>query len=91
MSKRRNIGDIVRKKAHAGFVGEELTIKLLDLEEDWKIKHPYQKPYEDCCHYDWMCQDKDCREWTTCEIIVDGKPTGNCCYHVNECQMEDIE
>lgn len=78
--KKRNVGDIVRKKANAGFIGEPLVIKLVDIDPDYL-------PYDNYC---FVCDDGDCREWTNCEIIMDGKPTGEYCYHVSECEMEDL-
>lgn len=92
MSKRRQIGDIVRKKTNAGFIGESLILKILDYgDEEWKKEHPNSSPYMECFGEYRGCKDEECREWITCEIIVDGKLTGNCCYHVSECEMEDLE
>jgi hypothetical protein len=81
MSKRRSVGDVVRKKANAGYVGEELVVRIVDLENN--IKHP---PYSWCmCD----CGDNKCKEWTNVEALRDGKVIGYC-YHVSECQMEDL-
>jgi hypothetical protein len=83
MSKRRQLGEVVIKKAGAGFTGERLVIKLVNLDPD--DRYP---PYEDHC---FVCDDKGCREWANCEVMVDGKPTDQYVYHVSECEMEDCE
>lgn len=76
MSKRRQAGDIVRKKANAGFIGEELIICL----------HP-EANNAPCM---LNCGDDNCLEWADCEIIIDGKSINDFCYHVSECEMEDF-
>lgn len=78
---KRHVGEIVRKKKNAGFVGEELTIKLADIDPDFG-------PCEDGC---FICNDSSCSEWFNCEIVRDGVPTGQYVYHVSECEMETIE
>ena len=85
MSKRRNIGDIVRKKPNAGFIGESLIIKLVDLDTERPRTNMLYKSY---CVLD--CGDKKCEEWDNCQIVVDGTPIDDYCYHVSECQMEDL-
>jgi hypothetical protein len=77
---KRHIGEIVRKKANAGFIGEVLTIKLVDIDLEYG-------PVEHNC---FVCNDNDCVEWINCEVIRDGKPTGQYVYHVSECEMETI-
>ena len=82
MSKRRQLGEVVIKKAGAGFTGEQLIIMLVDLDQDEKYS-----AWEDYC---FVCNDKGCREWINCEVVVNGKRTGEYVYHVSECQMEDL-
>jgi hypothetical protein len=77
MSKRRQSGDIVRKKKNGGYWKEELLIKLLP------NKHP-----ESCL---LGCEDKNCVEWTTCLILTTNyQMFPEYCYHVSECEMEDL-
>jgi hypothetical protein len=76
---KRKVGDIVKKKAGAGFVGEELIIKLADVDPGWP-------PFENGC---FVCNKRGCGEWVNCELISDGKPTGTYVFHVSECEMED--
>lgn len=80
MSKRRQLGDIVKKKANAGFVGEELIIRLVHFDLAY--------PPTDYCMLD--CGDPECREWPNTQVVVDGRDTEDYCYHVSECEMEDI-
>jgi hypothetical protein len=80
MSIRRQIGDILKKKANAGFISEEVNIQIPDVSEN----HHY-----DYCMY--HCGDDSCREWATVWILdKDGKVVG-ATYHVSECQMEGVE
>lgn len=74
MSKRRQTWDIVIKKAGAGFIGEPLIIQL-------------SESFEHCL---LNCGDSHCKEWTNCEMIIDNKPSNKYCYHVSECEMEDL-
>jgi hypothetical protein len=79
MSVRRGSGEVVRKKAYAGFLEEPCLIVL----------HTEDPPeWQEYCMLD--CGDPECREWANCEVVVDGKPTGKFCYHVSECEMEDF-
>lgn len=76
MSKRRNIGDIVKKKSNAGFCKEELTVKIVS-------DNPFS--YGGC----FLCSDSDCKEWANCEVIENNKLTEQYVYHISECEMED--
>jgi len=79
MSKRRQLGDIVKKRAGAGYVGESLVIKLVHFDLDY--------PATDPC---FLCDDSACKEWPNVLVMVDGKETEDYCYHVSECEMEDV-
>lgn len=78
MSKRRWAGDVVRKVANAGFVGQPLIIEL-----------PRDIPNNtDYCML--SCGDDRCTEYANVYVLDDsGKRIGEC-YHVSECQMEDL-
>jgi hypothetical protein len=79
MSKRREVGDIVKKVKNAGFVGEELIIQITD-DSSENI---------DFCMFD--CGDESCREFANVDVLdAQGNYRGTCC-HVSECQMEDID
>jgi len=79
MSKRRNKGDIVLKVKNAGFVGEELIIKITD------------DSFENVDYCMMNCGDKNCREFANVDVLnKDLLCIGACC-HVSECQMEDYE
>lgn len=80
MSRRRRVGEIVRKKANAGFVGEELVIRLVDFT-------PSEQYSRGCPCF--LCDDPKCFEWANVEVLEDGKVIGYCC-HVLECEMEDL-
>lgn len=85
MSKRRQEFEKVRKKANAGFVGEPLVIRLVDLDE----KHPRSNPmYRSYCILN--CGDPDCEEWANCEVLDSNNNEIGYVYHVSECQMEDL-
>lgn len=79
MSKRKNIGDILLKKAFAGFIIEPTKIQIPDVPENHNI---------DYCMMD--CGDDTCREWATVWILDDKGHTVGSAYHVSECQMENI-
>jgi hypothetical protein len=78
MSKRRTDGEIVQKRAGAGFKGDPMLVKV--------IYHLYEDEQAEPC---W-CDDPDCRCFANVEIMtVDGRSTGEYVYHVSECQMDD--
>jgi len=78
MSKRRQAGDIVFKKANAGFVGAASLVKIA----------PEDEGEESYCMLD--CGDPECREWATCyECDASGNLLGGVACHVSECQMQD--
>lgn len=81
MSKRRAVGDIVIKRENAGFVGERLKIRIVDIDPD-----PRYTP-DDPCLLD--CGDSGCREWANCEVLDEHDSAVGYVYHVSECQMED--
>ena len=78
MSKRRYLGDVVVKKENAGFIGQRLIIEL---------------PKDIVNNTDWCmldCGDKMCAEYANVYVLDEsGKRIGEC-YHVSECQMEDL-
>lgn len=71
------IGDVVRKKAGHGFIGEPLVCLIPDVAENQEL--------EPC-----FCDNEGCVEWTTIWAIGDdGKPLdGSPVCHVGECGME---
>ncbi len=77
MSMRRNAGDWVWLAPNSGFIGESNRLRAqIQPEED----------YEPC----FLCEDPDCREWSTLWTEPDpktGKRYTLC--HVSECQMFD--
>jgi len=79
MSKRRHVGDIVLKKANAGFVGQSLVVKLLDIDLE-------MGPTDYCF---LKCGDPDCKEWTNAMVMDGERETGSYCCHISECEMED--
>lgn len=83
MSKRRKVGEIVIKKANAGFIGEPLVVRIMpEIYEP-----PYPKDYFETCSM-LSCGDDACREWVNLEVLnADGTVRGYC-YHVSECEME---
>jgi hypothetical protein len=84
VSKRRELGDIVGKKAGAGFCGEELLIRI-PLALDYM---PNIAENTDWCMLG--CGDPNCKEYANVEILnFNGVVIGEL-YHVSECQMEDI-
>jgi hypothetical protein len=81
MSKRRNVGDIVIKRENAGFTGQRLRVRLEPM------PHP---EYPDYCILD--CGDEECKEYSDVAVLDESNnPTGEYCYHVSECEMEDVE
>lgn len=77
MSKRRAPGDVVWKRANAGFSSQAGR----------GIIPAGSTP--DACLLD--CGDPDCREWPDVWPIDDaGEPTGGNWCHVSECEMEDL-
>jgi hypothetical protein len=77
MSKRRNAGDIVKKQAGAGFVGESSLVFLPEINPE---------DLEPC----FLCDDEDCQEWPTVyQCDAAGKLLGGVACHVSECQMGD--
>lgn len=79
MSQRRKVGDIVRKKPNAGFLGEPGGL--------WRIADDGCEPW---CVLE--CGDDECVEWFTLhEVDADGRPTGRVACHVSECEMLDVD
>lgn len=73
MTKFRQVGDIVRKKPNAGFVGQSLIIRLTKgFEHCILCTNPHCKEWTNCEILD-----------------ENNQPTGKFCYHVSECEMED--
>lgn len=73
------IGDKVKKKKNAGFVGEELICVIPDVPENQSAD------IWPC----FVCADEACKEWATLWVLVDNKPAGAVC-HVSDCQLEKI-
>lgn len=80
MSKRRSVGEWVRLKRGAGFVGESDRLRA-QIEDDG---------YETPC---FLCDDDACREWATLLTEPDPEAGGerHTLCHVSECQMLDCE
>jgi len=79
MSKRRKAGDLVWKKAGAGFSGIEGMGRI----------RPGSEPEDWVC---LLCGDPGCREWPDVwELGADGEPTGDVWCHVSECEMGDFD
>jgi len=75
---KHKIGDVVRKKINAGFIGEALTCVIPDLPEN------HEEP-ELCC----LCDDPDCVCWPTLYVVnAYGAEIGMAC-HVSDCEMEE--
>lgn len=79
MSKRRNIGDTVIKRENAGFTGKRLRVRIE------QIPRP---EYPDYCMLD--CDDPECREYPDLAVLDDSGNVTGYCYHVSECEMEDV-
>ena len=76
VSTRRKPGEIVWKRANAGFTGVAGRAVIAPDSEHVK------------CVLD--CGDPDCREWLDLwPIAADGYPIGTVWYHVSECEMDD--
>ena len=73
----RKEGDIVWKKAGAGFHSGRLLVQL----------DPIERPDDiDNCY---VCNDENCCGWANLTVLnKDKQPIGKV-YHVSECQMED--
>ena len=78
MSKRRKVGDIVRKTKNGGFVKVPLDILLIDIDGF---------PTMSCM---LSCDDPECQEWTDAKVIIDGQISKDYVYHISECEMEDL-
>ena len=99
MSKRREPGEVVRRRPGSGFVGDA---------EPSLVKVPEGKAYEfgwkrNKANTGWEtneggeadycilgCGDDDCREWANVEI-ASGPHKGECLCHISECEMFDLE
>lgn len=79
MSKRRTPGEIVIKKAGAGFCGQRLVIKI-----------PLTAIGEEFDYCMVSCDDNDCKEYANLEVIDEKGNVIGPIYHVSECQMEDL-
>ena len=80
MSFHPKIGDKVRKKPNAGFIGEPLVCVIPDVREN-------QDP-PPC----FLCDNPDCNEWPTLWALdAEGKPFGPGVCHVSECELEPVE
>ena len=91
MSKRRQLGEKLLKKAGAGFTGLELKVQIPD-NHTWKTI--FNSPVTDnisSCMMD--CGDPECREFANLMVLdKKGKPIkDDWVYHVSECQLEDLE
>ena len=87
MSQRRKAGDIVTKRANAGFVRPPGW--------RWQIHgEPGDEATDSVNGMSWCplaCGDPECFEWSDLwEIDADGKPTGRVACHVCECEMGDL-
>jgi hypothetical protein len=79
MSKRRKAGDLIRKKAGAGFSGIEGAGRI----------RPGSEPEDWPC---LLCGDPECREWPDVwGLHADGEPNGEMWCHVSECELEDFD
>lgn len=80
MSKRRQPGDIVRRKPGSCFVGsaEPELVRLTD-ETDGKLHG-----IDSCL----ICDDLECQEWANAQVVG---AENEWMYHLSECQMEDTE
>lgn len=90
MSKRRNCGENVLKKAHAGFSKEELVLHIPTISDFKKHGFAYsdeKEDHENC----FLCDDPDCVEYANLLIVKDGQVSDEWIYHVSECQMEDLK
>ncbi len=78
MRKRYYPGAKVMKKENAGFIGQRLMIEIpVEISDN-----------VDFCMLD--CGDPECMEYANVYVLDDsGKRIGEC-YHVSECQMEEL-
>lgn len=81
MSKRRQPGEIVKRKPGSGFVGsaEPELVQVPNLPE-------YKTEAEHCMI---SCGDPHCTEWANLPVI--GPVENNFIFHISECQMEDAD
>jgi hypothetical protein len=82
MSKHRQVGVILKKKENGVYLIIPLVVKIVDIDPD-----PRYKSYSRCM---LNCGDERCMEWANCEIMENGLPTGKYCYHISDCEMEDV-
>jgi len=78
MSKRRNPGEIVRRKPYSGFVASSVP-ELVQI--------PTDKNEADYCMMG--CGDPECKKYANL-LIISEPFKGESIYHISECQMEDI-
>lgn len=90
MSKRRNPGDIVVKKAMSGFITEACIIQIPTLKHFTQHKFPYTSEKEDHDSCMLNCGDPSCVEYANVLVVKNGVTTNEWVYHVSECQMEDL-
>lgn len=69
------IGDRVRKRPNAGFVGVPMECVIPDVPEN-------REDVPGCM----ICDDPECNEWPT--IWGTGPDEGGVAYHVSDCQLE---
>ena len=72
-------GQVFRKRAFAGFVGEPLTCRIptnADLDHE---RGPCMAE----------CGDPGCIEWANVEVLEEGEPVG-WVYHISECEAEPL-
>lgn len=84
MSKRRQPGELVVRKASSGFCGSPKP-RLV------RLSHPSDGPLHEEAADAWrcfICDDSECREWANVQI-VGGPHGGEWMYHISECQMDD--
>jgi hypothetical protein len=90
MSKRRNSGEFVVKKEHAGFRKESLVLYIPTIEDFKKHGFDYSSSNEDeegC----FMCNDPECKEYANLLIVKDNVVSDEWIYHVSECMMDDYK
>lgn len=77
---RYEIGDRFSKKPFAGFIAEAVPLCVIpDYDEN--------REWAPCMA---GCDDEDCREFATCEVLNHDGSLDGYIYHVSECQMDPI-
>lgn len=94
MSKRRNPGEIVKRRAGSGFVSSEEP-NLIRVPSGKAFEFEWQRmdagwadnPGGEAKYCMLSCGDPYCREWANVEIVG---ANGGFLYHVSECEMMDV-